>query len=59
MLPTDNYMLLSFINLKLRDYYDSLDSLCDDLDINIDEIKSRLDSIDYTYNSQTNQFVSK
>lgn len=59
MLPTDNYMLLSFINLKLRDYYDSLDSLCDDLDIDIDEIKSRLDSIDYTYNSQTNQFVSK
>jgi len=59
MLPTDNYMLLSFINLKLRDYYDSLDSLCDDLDIDIDEIKERLDSIDYTYNSQTNQFVSK
>ena len=59
MLPTDNYMLLSFINLKLRDYYDSLDSLCDDLDIDIDEIKNRLDSIDYTYNSQTNQFVSK
>ena len=59
MLPTDNNMLLSFINLKLRDYYDSLDSLCDDLDIDIDEIKSRLDSIDYTYNSQTNQFVSK
>ena len=33
MLPSDNYMLLSFINMKLRDFYKSLDDLCDDLNV--------------------------
>ena len=32
MLPKEPNMLLSVINTKLRDFYDSLDSLCDDLD---------------------------
>ena len=34
MIPQDPVMLLSFINLKLRDYYGSLEQLCDDLDVN-------------------------
>ena len=34
MLPDNPVMLLSVINMKLRDQYDSLDSLCDDLDVN-------------------------
>ena len=59
MLPSDNYMLLSYINMKLRDFYDSLDSLCDDLDVSIDDINSRLESIGYTYNGKTNQFTEK
>ena len=59
MLPNDNYMFLSYINMKLRDFYDSLDSLCDDLDISIDDIKSRLDSIDYIYDEKINQFITK
>ena len=29
----DPYMLLSIINLKLRDYYSDIESLCDDLEI--------------------------
>ena len=33
MVPKDPVMLLSFINLKLRDFYPSLAALCDDLDI--------------------------
>ena len=33
MIPKDPVMLLSFINLKLRDYYTSLEALCDDLNI--------------------------
>ena len=59
MLPNDNYMLLSFINMKLRDFYDSLDDLCFDLDENIDDIVSRLDSIDYVYDEKPNQFITK
>ncbi len=30
MIPKDAAMLLSFINLKLRDYYPSLDAFCED-----------------------------
>ena len=31
-LPNDPIMLLSMINLKLRDFYPTLDALCEDLD---------------------------
>ena len=57
MIPQDPVMLLSFINLKLRDYYGSLEQLCDDLDVNEDEIRDKLASIDYHYNEESNQFV--
>ena len=32
MIPNDPNILLSVINMKLRDFYSSLDKLCDDLD---------------------------
>ena len=59
MLPNDNYMLLSFINMKLRDFYDSLDSLCDDLDESRSDIENRLESIGYIYDSNLNKFIHK
>lgn len=37
-LPTDPMILLSYINTKLRDFYPSLDALCEDADISKDEI---------------------
>ena len=30
-LPKDNFLLLSVINTKLRDFYSNLDALCEDL----------------------------
>ena len=57
MIPQDPVMLLSFINLKLRDYYRSLEQLCDDLDVKEQEISDKLASIDYHYNEERNQFV--
>ena len=42
MIPKDPVMLLSFINLKLRDYYSSFEALCDDLDVDGKEITERL-----------------
>ena len=57
MIPQAPVMLLSFINLKLRDYYGSLEQLCDDLEVNEQEIRDKLASIDYHYNEERNQFV--
>ena len=57
MIPKDPAMLLSFMNLKLRDYYSSLDALCEDLEIDRQEVEARLKTIDYQYNKERNQFV--
>lgn len=56
MLPNDPNMLLSFVNMKLRDFYPSLDAMCDDLDVSRDDIETKLKSVDYTYNPDTNKF---
>ena len=57
MIPKDAVMLLSFVNLKLRDYYDSLEKLCEDLDIDQSELEDKLASIDYYYHKEQNKFV--
>ena len=57
MIPKDPVMLLSFINLKLRDYYTNLETLCNDLDIDRVEIEDILSKIDYHYDKEKNQFV--
>ena len=56
-LPNDPFMLLSVVNTKLRDTYSSLDILCDDLDVNKDEIISKLKTAGYNYNESKNQFM--
>lgn len=57
MIPQDPTILLSYINLKLRDFYDSLQSLCDDIDVSENEITEKLASINYHYDEEKNQFV--
>ena len=57
MIPNDPVMLLSFVNLKLRDFYGSLDALCEDLDVDMAEVVEKLAGIDYHYNADRNQFV--
>lgn len=57
MVPKDPVMLLSFVNLKLRDFYRSLDALCEDLDADRQELEERLASAGYRYDAQRNQFV--
>ncbi|MEG0277404.1 MAG: DUF4250 domain-containing protein [Coprobacillus sp.] len=56
MLPKDPIILLSYINTKLRDQYDSLEWLCEDLDIDKKDIEEKLKLIDYIYDRQENQF---
>ena len=57
MIPKDPVMLLSFVNLKLRDFYSSLDAMCEDLDIDQAELISKLEGINYSYDVDRNQFV--
>ena len=57
MIPKDPVMLLSFINLKLRDFYSSFEALCDDLDVDGKEIIDKLAGINYQYDAKKNQFV--
>ncbi len=55
-LPGDPAMLLSVINTKLRDQFDSFDELCESLDVDPDAIKQRLAAIGAEYMPQVNQF---
>lgn len=50
-------ILLSYINTKLRDYYSTLDLLCDDLNVNREELEQKLSAVDYRYDSKLNRFI--
>ena len=56
-LPTDPIMLLSVVNLKLRDYFKNLDALCEDLDADKTDLCAELRAVGYEYDAQRNQFV--
>ncbi len=55
-LPQDPFMLVSTINMLLRDQYRSLDELCDDREINAEELQAKMQTIGMEYNPQTNKF---
>ena len=57
VLPNDPVILLSTVNMKLRDFYSSLDALCEDLEEDKQEIIEKLAAIDYEYDSAANQFI--
>lgn len=57
MLPKDPVILLSYINLKLRDFYPSLDELCAAEQISREELEKTFASIDYAYDAEANAFV--
>jgi hypothetical protein len=59
MLPKNPILLLSIVNTKLRDFYSSLDELCQDLDESKDEIIDILASSGYIYDKEINQFREK
>ena len=55
-IPSDPFMLLSFLNMKLRDEYDSLDSLCDDIGIDKYAIVEKLRDAGFEYSVEQNKF---
>ena len=56
-MPKDPYMLLSYLNTQLRDYYSSLSELCREKDVQEADIRRKMLSIDYEYDEGTNQFI--
>ena len=52
MIPKDPVMLLSFANMKLRDFYSSLDDMCEDLQLDRKELEKKLGTIDYAYDEK-------
>ncbi len=55
-IPNDPMMLLSFVNLKLRDFYHSLDAMCEDMSLDKSTIITKLATIDYEYDETLNKF---
>ena len=55
-LPKDPMMLFSVINMKLRDNYSSLDELCDDLNVEKEDIVRKLKLVGFEYNPVKNRF---
>ena len=56
-IPQDPVILLSWLNLKLRDFYPNLEELCASLDLNQKELEEKMEQIDYHYDSGQNQFI--
>ena len=54
-IPNDPYMLLSYINMMLRDRYDSLEEFCSASDTDMEAIKEKLKAVGYEYSAELNQ----
>jgi hypothetical protein len=59
ILAMDPYIFLSMVNMKLRDFYSSLESLCQDWDVEAEVIEDKLKAAGYVYNRDNNQFIAQ
>ena len=57
MLPNDPVILLSYVNTKLRDEYDSLSDFCYSMDVKETDLIDKLSLIGYKYDNNINQFI--
>lgn len=55
-IPNDPFILFSWINTQLRDKYPSLESLCDDMNEDIDKITDKLKAAGFEYDRDRNCF---
>ena len=54
--PKDPMMLMSWVNMKLRDFYPSLENLCEDLENDQKELTDQLSQAGFEYNCEFNKF---
>lgn len=52
----DPFILLSAVNMQLRDNYSSLEDLCKSFDLDEEKLKARLENAGFTYDKAQNQF---
>lgn len=52
-------ILLSIVNMKLRDYYPNLEELSLQEDLDINELMGKFKEMGYIYDEKTNQFIGE
>ena len=57
MVPSDPVILLSYVNMKLRDFYPDLEEFCASEDAVREALEEKLSAIGYRYDPARNQFV--
>ncbi len=55
-LPEDPVMLMSVVNVALRDRFPTLERFCKAHSITEEDLKKRLAAINYEYDEELNQF---
>lgn len=55
-LPKDPVLLLSVVNTQLRDNYSSIEELAAAYMVSVEEIITKLATINYTYDREQNRF---
>ena len=56
LLSMDPNILVSLINMRLRDHFDSLEKYCEDVGITEEELNNKLKVTGRAYDKATNQF---
>ena len=55
-IPKDPIMLASFINMKLRDEFPSIDELCSTLEIDVEWLNKILGEVGMEYDKEARRF---
>ena len=56
-IPTDPYVLFSWVNTQLRDNYPTIEALCADFGIERATIDETLAQAGFEYNASLNKFI--
>lgn len=56
-IPKDPMMLVSYVNTQLRDFYPSVEEMCQALDLDQSQLEEKLAAVDYHYSLEKNQFM--
>lgn len=56
MLPQDPFILFSYVNTQLRDNFPSLEALCGDAGVTVEDVVSRLEKAGFRYDPEQRQF---